>query len=287
MKRIAGALALVATALFISSQNPTAQSVGAIVWQTTFNCPEWNQSAGILDAAVCLAGDNIRGHGLWTTPGHPNGDEITLAANNAGGGGGRGFRHWRADGFDVNGGGLKISLPANYADVWLRMYMRYQAGFNWNPAGSPVFTKDMYMIGNSGIDWTFGFHGSNSMWGWTNSGSIDSGTIGWTTIMRGNTGDGQWHCYEYHIKRGTTTSNGVKQYWVDGVQGMNVQNANTGISGGWTEFILGSNQDKPANGGDMYTDYDDLAFSSSGRVGCSGSSTVPPPAAPLNPHIIR
>src|SRR5687767_3141719 len=88
--------ASLATSLFALDVTPQAQT-SAITWQTTFNCADWNQSLGLGDASICGVGDGIGGHGGWTTPGHPKGDEITAAANFSGGAGGKGFRHWRAD----------------------------------------------------------------------------------------------------------------------------------------------------------------------------------------------
>src|SRR5881296_3316998 len=80
----------------VSVQAPLTVGAASLLWQTTFNCPkDWTQSMGLADALVCAAGDGISGSGAWTSTGHPLGDEITLAANNPGGGGGRGFRHWR------------------------------------------------------------------------------------------------------------------------------------------------------------------------------------------------
>src|SRR6186997_114660 len=89
----------------------TSHALSAPVWQSTFNCNDWNTMMGLSDAQVCGAGDGLVGHGAWTTPGHRSGDEITAAANYPSGAGGKGFRHWRCDGFDCNGGGIKLILP--------------------------------------------------------------------------------------------------------------------------------------------------------------------------------
>ena len=270
---------------FVLTQTPGAQTQSGVVWQTTFNCGDWNQAMGLADTDVCGASDGIRGHGAWATAGHPSGDEITTAANYAGGGGSHGFRHWRGDGFDNNGGGIKIGLPAGYAELYIRFYMRYQAGFKWS-GGNPDFTKELYALGNTAPDWTFGFHGGNGIWGWTNGGSADTGTLGWSSIMNGPASDGNWHCYEYHIKRGTTTSNGVKEYWVDNTRGLSMTNVDSGTTGTWNSFVIGSNQNAPLNGTEMYTDYDDFAVATSGRVGCSGTP-LQRPAAPTNVHVVR
>jgi hypothetical protein len=57
-----------------------------------------------------------------------------------------------------------------------------------------------------------------------------------------------------------------------------------GTTGGWQNAEIGDNQNQPANGTDMYTDYDDFALSNVARVGCLGG---PPPAAPTNLRIVK
>ncbi|HSL21161.1 MAG TPA: hypothetical protein VK886_06465 [Vicinamibacterales bacterium] len=273
--------------LFVE-QAPGPEAATTILWQTTFNCAEWTQSMGLSEAIVCLPADGLAGWGAWTTPGHPKGSEITLAANYPGGAGGRGFRLWRGDGFDVNSGAIAVILPAATSELWIRFYLRYEAGFSWNPAGSPGFTKETYFLGNSARDFTFGFVSSDRMWIWVNNGSTDYASVGWNTIMGGTRSDGQFHCYEYHVKRGTTTSNGVKEIWVDGVQRLSTATADLGTTGSWREFALGENANQPANGRDMFVDYDDVAVSTTGRIGCLGAPGPPPaPAAPTNLRIVR
>src|SRR5512144_419349 len=127
MKRLGVAIIFATVWVCIPAQTPFAQS--SFVWQTTFNCNDWNQTMGLTDAAVCASGDGISGSGGWTTAGHPNGDEITVAANNPAGAGGKGFRHWRADGQNSNGGGINVNLPSPMPELWVRWYMRYQLGF--------------------------------------------------------------------------------------------------------------------------------------------------------------
>jgi hypothetical protein len=87
----------------------------------------------------------MSGYGGWAPSGHPAGDQITLAANNPAGGGGRGFRHWRGDGVNVNGGGISINFPGSYSEMWMRFYMRYQAGFQFSQL---YYTKDRTALGH-------------------------------------------------------------------------------------------------------------------------------------------
>ena len=82
--------------------------------------------------------------------------------------------------------------------------------------------------------------------------------------MNGAVGDGQWHCYEVHLKSGTT--DGIGQMWVDGELLVDAHNIDTG-TGGWSSFSFGANQNAKVNGV-HYTDWDDIAISSAGRIGC-------------------
>lgn len=249
-----------------------------LVWQTTFpdsTCPYWNQTMGLGDDVVCARGDGLAGHGAWTTPGHPMGDEITAAANNPSGGGGKGFRHWRCDGMNCNGGGIQIELPTGLTDMWLRFYMRYETGFNWSPAGSPGYTKDIYMLGNTASDYTLGFHGGNS-WGLYTigiagtpfTGTYFLGSPGWQGINGGLTGDGRFHCYEAHHRLAVRGNDGVVEIWVDGARTFSTTTANLTTSGVWRWLMVGENQNNVSNGVERYTDYDDFAVSTAGPIGC-------------------
>lgn len=288
--RILPCVALCALA-FIQSQSH-ADAATSLIWQTTFDCSDWNQSMGIHDAAVCGAGDGLTGWGGWTTAGHRNGDEIVAAANNPSGGGGKGFRHWRGDGTNVNGGSVRVVLPNPVTDMWIRFYMRYQAGFRFSPL---IYTKDLYVNVGSVSTFAVGFHGSDRFGISTISPSRNiDGSPGWTSVNGGASADGNWHCYETHVKMNTSAANGVAEVWVDGQAGPSARDVDFGRSAGWSYFALGENQSTVTNGGDRYTDYDDVAVSTTGRIGCAaGAGGAPPPpvfglpAAPQNVRIIR
>jgi hypothetical protein len=233
-------------------------------------------------------------YGSWGMNMGPSGtgSQITTLADHTGNGG-RGFRGYRTDGFDVNSGGLGLKFPQT-TDFWIRWYMRYAKGFGWNPSGSPAFTKDLYMIGNTATNWTWGFHGSDSLWGWTAAGTTDeTGQHGWRTIMGGATADGQFHCYEYHTKIGNSTTTGVKQMWVDGVQVMDLHNVSLGTSGTWGELTVFDNSNNPyvdliapySQGAPV--DFDDIVIATgSGPIGCMATPS-PAPSAPQNVRIQR
>ena len=247
-----------------STTPPSGTQSVPVVFQTTFDCADWNQTSGRLgDGDVCSVGDGIAGSGAWTTS-NGSGDQIVSAANNPSGGGGKGFRHWRGGGTNNNGGGLTITLPTALSEMWVRFYMRYSAGFAWS-GGGPMYTKEHYW-GSCGAGCViFGIQGSNS-WGINYNGSVNHpSSLSWAASQGGNVGDGKWHLYEYHLKQ--NGSAGAIEIWVDGVRYLNATNVSLG-SIGWRSFTLGSNQSTVSGcSSGCYTDYDDIAVSTVGRIG--------------------
>ncbi len=252
--------------------------ISANLFQTTFNCPEWNQSMGLSDAAVCSSGDGIAGNGAWTT--HPNlsVDQITAAANNPSGGGGKGFRHWVGDGWNNAGGGITIHFAAS-AEIWVRYYIRFQSGFAWNVGGKNM--KTIYL--NYGLD-------GHSYWGFFDTkigghvnvdgtqrngevaGNVFSQTHTWDDWQGGTTGDGLWHVLEWHFKMNPlgAVADGVAEGWLDGVQVLSFSNVKFSNANGsrFTFFKMGENHDSPNNAGvDAYVDFDDVAISTIGYIG--------------------
>jgi hypothetical protein len=236
------------------TQTSTATPTPVLEFSTDFDIPEWTQGGG-LDPLPTT--DAIRHHGDWLRR-DGKADQITLDANRPGSAG-RGFRHWRGVGTNDNGGGLKITLPKPLTEMWVRVHMRYQQGFAWR-GGNPRYTKEMYWnVGGSGI-LIFGHQGG--AWGLSYGGSVNiPSSMNWTQSQGGPIGDGKFHCYEYHVRQ---AGGGLVEMWFDGVQVMN-KVANLG-SIPWAEFALGENQHDVSVAG--YTDYDDLAVSATGRIGC-------------------
>lgn len=226
--------------------------------------------------------------GGWTTAAGSC-DQVVTAANNSNGAGGRGFRHWRGDAHQNDDGGA-ISLDwgntfglttGRQTEFWVRVVMRYQSGFAW-AGGTPQYTKEFYWTVGATGQGEFGIQGNG--WGlhsYYNDGNVwnaDS-TYGWTNTMGGATGDGLWHCYEWHVKQNTqgpTSPNGVAEIWVDNVQRVSRTDFNFDLTAAstadWDWMVMGENQHNVSNGGvDKYTDYDDLAISLTSRIGgCSG-----------------
>lgn len=222
-------------------------------------CPDWTQASGLYSTNC----PHTTGLGAGTTSGHPNGGEITAAAGM--GGTGKGYRHWIGDGTNNQDGGLRFLLGRTVSEYWIRFSARWQLGFKWSTLN---YSKDNYQLGSPSF--TLGFHGGNA-WGFQGvtggwGSSTYAGAPGWSSgVSAGGTqSDGQFHCYEAHVKLGSA---GVVETWFDNVQTASAFNLNVG-SGGWSEILLGGNQAAPNNGGDMSQDFDNLAASFSGRVGC-------------------
>ncbi len=261
------------------SQTPRAQTV-PLVFQTTFDCTDWIQGMGGGDASVCSSGDGIAGSGDWITSSGSK-DQIIAAANNPSGSGGKGFRHWRGNGSNNTGGGLTITLPAPVTEMWVRFYMKFSLGFAWS-GGAPLYTKDHYWGACGSGCVIFGIQGSNS-WGVNYNGSVNyPSSRTWSQSQGGSTGDGQWHLYEYHLKQNGTAA--TIEIWIDGVRYLNRTNADLGNTP-WRSFKLGENQSSVTGCvPDCYTDYDDIAISTTGQI---GPVTAPTPGAIAAPQNLR
>jgi hypothetical protein len=239
------------------------------VFQTTFNCPDWNQRLGLSDAAVCSSGDGITGGGGWGTH---NGsvDQITTAANNPAGGGAKGFRHWVGDGLNSNGGGIVVSF-GSISEMWFRYYIRFQSGFTWSRS---INMKTIYCNRGRPGTFYFGLHygsiGGHVEVDRTGGGNKLSDLL-WSQWQGGWAGDGNFHVLEVHAKMNTTgaSSDGILEYWLDGTRiytNSMVHFANT-TGATFSNCLVGSNQNAPQNGADAYVDFDDIAVSTTGYIG--------------------
>jgi hypothetical protein len=288
-------LALCGLALMtLPAYTSQVQTAPTIIWETSFtNCPDWNQTMGIRDEHVCATGDGIAGWGNWTTS---KGGliSITAAANNSIGGSGKGLRAMKGDGRNNVSGGLRITLPGVYKELWVRYYMRYQAGFNWTN-GHPHYTKELYFNDTVLTEPVFvhgfasGSFGVNVVRPGSYNMNSGGGVGSWQSINGSSRGDGKFHSYEVHVKMDTNGSNGIAETWVDGVLAHRSTNVDWGGSTGWhgwSFFTVAINQNEVANGGvDMYTDYDDFAVSTTGYIGPIGNTTQQGPSAPANLRI--
>ena len=261
---------------FISVIDPAAvKAAVTLPWSTTFNCADWDQSVGLGSKDVNC--DGISGWGGWGCSDSTGSkvEQITSAANNPSGGGGKGLRHWEGDGQNNNSGGMSLSFTSVQNEVWVRWYMRYEKGFKWNPL---VYEKWLLFDMSTIQSFVPGWYSSDSLqlraYAVSSAYSAPSGN-GWTTVMGGSTSDGAWHYYEVHAKMDTNGSNGVAEIWIDGVKRFSRSDINFGTKAGWISFLIAVNQDVPANGRCMAVDYDDLAVSTTGYIGPISDGTTP------------
>jgi hypothetical protein len=278
-------------ATLASAHTAAAQSV-PLVFQTTFNCPEWNQSMGLADADVCNPNDDVAGNGGWTTSAGSR-DQITAPANNPAGAGGRGFRHWVGDGVNNTGGGIRVDFPSGgLSEMWFRYYIRFESGFRW---GSPTYMKTIYC--NRGQPGTFYFGIFGTIGGHVEQDPTGGGnklsSVTWSQWQGGSVGDGRFHSLEVHVKMNSTgsSSDGVMEFWLNGAKiysNSNIHFADT-TGARFIDCAVGENHNNPQNGRDVYVDFDDIAVSGSGYIGPTyggGAGPVPPPAAPTNVRIL-
>lgn len=235
-------------------------------WSTTYDCNEWTQSDGLTNVNC----DGLAGAGGWTCDGKE--EQITSEANYPGGGGGKGQRHWIGDGHCVNSGSLKAVFAAA-PEIWIRWYMRYELGFQWD---SFVFNKILYMHTAGGASPIVLWYGFNDLSVFASGGDDQHHmceNCGWTQVMGGATADGQWHCYEVHLKMDTNGSDGICQVWTDEALVINESDVDWGTDAGFYHIGIGSNADWPNNGRCMAVDFDDIAISNKGYIGPISGST--------------
>jgi hypothetical protein len=267
---LAGALAL-----SLETATPLAQS--GLVFQTSFDCAEWSQGAG----DPCAANDGIAAYGGWTTN-TGDADQITSAANNPLGNG-RGFRHKRGAGTNNNGGSLLISIPTT-SHLWIRFYMRYSAGFQFS-GGNPHYTKEIFWNPGEPHNIIMGFSNGTLYTYVADMGSNPNVTSSdtWSAVNQGSMGDGQWHAYEQYMNLNT----GQLRMWRDGRLVLDRSGVNFGATS-FRGFILSENQSEVI--GNHYTDYDDIAISTTGYIGPLGgggsSNTTTAPLPPQNLRIV-
>ena len=263
-------------------------------WSTTYNCPDWTQSNG-LSNITC---DGLSTHGGWTCS---NGDgtveeeQITVAANYSGGSGGKGQRHWKGDGTNNVSGGLRIAFNSPQSELWIRWYMRYEQGFEWNPL---VQDKILYIDVGTHPFLIFGYNWPDEIQFSADGNPYSVGTgNGWNTIMvngttdaRGNKrSDGQWHLYEIHIKMDTNGGNGIGEVWIDGIKRFFRSDMDFGSQTGkigWSHIAIGENNQIPTTTRCMYVDFDDIIISTTGPIGGGVDAQAPSVPAGLTAQAV-
>lgn len=238
---------------------------------------------------------------------------ISTDANHSNGGGGKGIRYWHRYGTNEISANIIAVLPTQ-KELWIRWYQRYQAEYapdfinlahSWyqkqlyvqqtnadKPTNIAVIPEwqgtNAYRADIQSRDWnTNPYH-----YAWSDQAASGDGNggngYGWRTVMGRDTSDGQWHCYEIHLKMDTTATcgwdiyplpspagnyienpnlDGIAQMWIDGNLMINEHHVNfsSGVAImqqlGWDKILLGSNHSVLLNtSAEVYVDYDDFAI---------------------------
>lgn len=215
-----------------------ANALVSLPYETTFDCPEWQQN----DSLSC---DGMTLGGGWKCDGE-FGDQITSDANYPEGAGGRGLYHYLGNGENNNGGGIKLNWGSNRDETWTRFYMKYPLGFHW---GSFTGDKIIYFQANGRNDGKLQWH--NARLKFMKGDVFINSFYSWSNLMDGPDGDGKWHMYEVYVHGLPGPNNDTAIIWVDGVLWSNSSTLNfeagPNQSQGLSGAHFGSNQKTPDN----------------------------------------
>jgi hypothetical protein len=293
---------LIVIFLFMSSYLEICNAANiTLPWSTSFvgcssdsNYPTGGWACGTSPANVAY--NNVNPN-VCTSNGY---QQISTAANYPGGAGGRGWRRWvcgATSGNSPSTGSITLTIPSNTHEFWLRFYMRWQAGFEWNTANGLFYQKILYLRSgaiSAVMDYAAGGNMRMTVQGGDGNGTGQnvydtcSGECGWNTMnpggeMQGNgvrLGDDSWHAVEIHYKdqTGSGTYDGVWDLWIDGTLESHVTGINwtTGAPVGLSSVQFMINQSTPSNSVPMYNDIDDIAISNTGYIGLLRSGTGNP-----------
>lgn len=173
-------------------------------------------------------------------------------------------------GFRQQGAAVAISWDRQEPEIWIRFYIRYEAGYSW-VGGNPAWHKWLYIYtqeGNKNKRWVIpqpvgsGFRIIAG--GYEENTSIND----WQGVF-GTTSDGLFHMVEVHFKMDTNgaatgSADGIAQLWIDGdefisVTDFNFSRGDAFAKGGFHHFTMTSNRSEVDQGG--YVDISDIAIS--------------------------
>jgi hypothetical protein len=293
---IATRLAVIALGFGACLVPSTASAQITLPFSTTYDCPEQSQ-----DTPGWVTCDGQSKGGDWQTQ-NSSAEQITAAANYPGGGGGRGHRHWfgQSHATTNNSGGVSYSFTQQVQEVYVRWYVRWQAGTKLGGDTQPIARnhKVIYFAGGncgypSGCYWDIG----GDHFAFVVNGRSKFFGAGWDGMFGGSynaPSDGRWIMMEIHMKNETGgLNNGVAQWWVDGKLVVDQHDIDFAGSTGFWGFILPSNHQFTTVQGDccdMFEDFDDVAIRTTGPIGPvaggGSSSSGSAPTAPVNLRIV-
>jgi hypothetical protein len=249
----------------------------AIIFQETFDTigPWTYSNPGSLDPDA----PRIT-RGFDSTPLPSNPEQIASEANYPGGLGGLGNLHWMGEGSNSQSNSLNFNWATDEPEIWVRYYAKWEAGMVFNPG----YSKDCDLQLGSAVRVIFG-HQNGAFGFWRATGSPDyflTGSISWNDIMGGSASDGNWHCFEFHLKYSNAGA-GEAGIWIDDVDAGSTTGLTFAGSTGWRGYTTFVNQSSVGAGGPYKVYLDDIVVSNSGRVGPLGGGS--PPAVALRPSM--
>lgn len=256
---------------------------GGIAWDPG---PTRDNGASVSGAGLSpLVGTMASGDNLAVDVGGEYSKILTAAGNRTGY---KGFRIYVGDDTNIQTGGFapECTILTN-TELWVRFYARFSTGFAWDKASGqdPHYCK-MWRTNGTADDPIFGpGYGSapdtNKAWGLHVVASDNladqeyGGGFSWYESQGSSfTGDNNFNCYEYHIKKNTGVGNGdgVFETWFNGT----LKESRSDIyyksgSADWGAFRY-SNQDQ-INGNGFYIDIADIKIvNSGGPIGLIGGA---------------
>lgn len=230
----------------------------------------------------------------WTCDGLESGDVyncdgdcphsvVSSTQNYSSGGGGNGYgMYFEGNDRNIISTPMRITFPSTLQKFWIRFYMRLPSGQN---IGSAITEhKILYLYTTAGtvmvVQWPYynaygleGLYGSGITYVYGDGSSTHNqygDTTGYfSTIYNSGNADGTWHCFEFYFDFGTTTSNGVFRFWIDGVNTANDTAVNFVDSGGagFSYFDLPLNHNVWTLEPYGRHDFDDIAIATDSYTG--------------------
>jgi hypothetical protein len=240
-------------------------------WESSFDGPDWASSDGVQPSSV---------HGgiNWEYETHLPATRIFPDASRSVDST-KGLRTWTIDRETSyrNSPVMKIAFPTPQKELWIRYYLRYQAGFNWNTL---YYDKLLYMRTGAANNATCPtFLKDSDRWEISTQASNDSGGrfstqgTGWMSEIADGNGHskGEWICLEAYVKMDTGGNDGIGRMWLNGE--LIISHTNMNFSGnnatallGWTYIGLNENQDitdnlnGPIGSKEAWVDFDDFVI---------------------------
>ena len=264
---------------------PCVADIGFLPWSTTFNCTEFTQTG-----AECSANqddpncDSITNVHACSSLNHG----ISAAANYASGGGGNGY-FWQVGDGDTTattgptGSNLSLALDTAPTHLWIRFYFRHPTGMPIDGAVGFSSHKLMYVYGPGNSFYVDDAGGGFRFYNRVALGHTS--TTDFTDFYGGNFGDNTWHAVEFEFYINGASSEFRIWAYPAGVDNATPVYAVTGTTypiASMTEIAFPSNVKTDftgdANGQTYDVHYDDIAISTTGRIGPLGTTDANAPA---------